>query len=120
MSDLSAQFPKSRRLLNSAQYKTVLRRGKKLFNPLFLLFVLPNQHAQTRLGITVSKKVSKRAVDRNRIKRQMREFFRLNQLLGPNCDVVMVANPAACSKDNRQIRQALEQVWHKAGQYINR
>jgi ribonuclease P protein component len=107
-------------MLNSAQYKTVLRTGKKLFNPLFLLFILPNHQTQTRLGITVSKKVSKRAVDRNRIKRQMRDFFRLNPLIGPNCDIVLVATVAAGMKDNKQIRLALDQVWHKAGQYINR
>ena len=117
--NVSAQFQKSKRLLNSAQYKTVLRKGKKLFSPLFILFILPNNQKKSRIGITVSKKVSKRAIDRNRIKRQVRETFRINQHAGPGFDAVLIANAAAGKKDNKVIRQALEQVWQKAGQYIN-
>ena len=112
-------FKKSKRLLNSGQYKSVLRKGKKLFNPLFLLFILPNNQTQPRLGITVSKKVSKRAVDRNRIKRQVREYFRLNQNLVSNFDVVLIANPAAAKMNNKALQKALTNVWNKAGQYIN-
>ena len=119
MSEESADFQKSKRLLNSEQYRGVLRQGKKLFNPLFLLFILPNNQMQSRLGITVSKKVSKRAVDRNRIKRQVREYFRLNKVFVSNCDVVLIANPAAANKNNKEIRHALKNVWHKAGQYIS-
>lgn len=85
-----------------------------------MLAIMPNHQTQTRLGITVSKKVSQRAVDRNRIKRQMREFFRLNDAPGPHFDVVMVAHPEASMKTNRQIRQALDKLWRKAGRYINR
>ena len=120
MNDESADFNKSKRLLKSEQYRIVLRQGKKLFNPLFLLFILPNNQMQSRLGITVSKKVSKRAVDRNRIKRQVREFFRLNENLSSNCDVVLIANPPASKNDNKEIQRALKNVWHKAGQYINK
>ena len=115
MSDVCADFKKSKRLLNSGQYRIVLRKGKKLFHPLFLLFLLPNHQTQSRLGITVSKKVSKRAVDRNRIKRQAREFFRKNQNTLPKYDVVMIANPKVAHTDNKSIQQALKNIWLKAG-----
>jgi len=120
VSEASADYQKSKRLLNSEQYRIVLRKGKKIFNPLFLLFILPNNQMQSRLGITVSKKVSKRAVDRNCIKRQVREFFRLNQKSLPGYDVVVIANTSAAKTDNKTIQQALKNVWQKAGQYINR
>ncbi len=119
VSAASAEFKKSNRLLNSEQFKRVLRKGKKSFNPVFLLFILPNNHRHSRLGITVSKKVSRRAVDRNRIKRQVREFFRTNQNTWPGYDVVMIANPQAANSDNEAVQEALRNVWFKAGQYIN-
>ena len=120
VTEASFDYQKSRRLLNSEQYTIVTRKGKKFFNPLFLVFILPNNQMQSRLGITVSKKTSKRAVDRNRIKRQVREFFRLNQNSWPGCDVIVIANPPAAKKDNTSIQAALKNLWQKAGQYIDK
>lgn len=49
----------------------------------------------SRLGITVSKRVSKRAVDRNQIKRHVREVFRRHPLRGKKVDIVVIAKPSA-------------------------
>lgn len=51
----------------------------------------PNDLEYARLGVIVSRKISKRAVDRNYIKRSIREFFRNNQQQLGNLDVVIRA-----------------------------
>ncbi len=66
---------------------------------------------EARLGITVSRKVSRRAVDRNRIKRHVRESFRLHLRLVEGFDVVVTAQPAAAQAEGKELRRSLEQHW---------
>ena len=70
------------------------------------------------LGVTVSKKVSNKAVDRNRIKRQIKEFFRLHQhqLLdnaSDNIELVITAKPSSIKAGDQQRYQSLENLWQK-------
>ena len=72
--------------------------------------------SQTRIGISVSQKVSKRAVVRNRIKRQLRAACRqLLPQLQPGWDVVIVVRAAALQCDYHQFLQQLEQLLTDAG-----
>lgn len=59
----------------------------------------------------MSKKVSTRAHDRNRIKRQIRESFRKQQAMLDGYDVVVVAMKAAGHADNAEVRDSLEKLW---------
>ena len=66
------------------------------------------------LGVTVSKKVSKLAVQRNRIKRQTKEFYRLHQhQLQPCVELVITAKPSCARADNQQRTESLELLWQK-------
>jgi len=57
----------------------------------FTLYALPNRAGQPRLGVTVSRKIGG-AVERNRVKRMLREIFRYNRTaLQPSLDLVVVA-----------------------------
>jgi ribonuclease P protein component len=71
---------KERRLLKSPEFKACYDRGRKQFTRSFILFVLRRKEGPStiRLGLTVSKKMGN-AVARNRIKRVVREYFRLHQ-----------------------------------------
>lgn len=77
----------------------------------------PNSQAVTvanALGVTVSKKVSKLAVQRNRIKRQTKEFYRLHQhQLQPSVELVITAKPSCSGADNQQRIESLELLWQK-------
>jgi ribonuclease P protein component len=66
-----------------------------------------------RLGLAISKKNAKRAVDRNRIKRLIRESFRQNQYNLPAIDLVVMAKPVTKSAENQQIFHSLDQHWDK-------
>ena len=53
--------------------------GEKLFTNHFLIFVREATDNHSKIGITISKKIDKRAVVRNKLKRRLREFFRTSK-----------------------------------------
>jgi len=65
------------------------------------------------LGVAVSKKVSKRAVDRNRIKRQVREFFRHHQAELDRASLVITAKPSCLKASDEQRKESLLELWNK-------
>jgi len=90
-----------------------LRKGKTHRNPLFVLVSQANEAQKGRLGITVSKKVSKKAVERNRLKRQIRETYRYCHAQLPSEDIVIIARAKAAKADNKTIREMLTTLWAK-------
>lgn len=101
------------RLLNKADYNTVFSKSVKISNSLFLILIHKTSNPQTRLGLVISKKVDKRAVQRNRIKRIIRESFR-NTDFETSCDYVVLAKPKISSLANKEIFESLTQLWNQA------
>jgi ribonuclease P protein component len=75
-------FPKSFRLLRRSEFRQVYDQGQRRSAPLCTVFFRPNGLPQSRLGITVPSRLGK-AVLRNRLKRRVREVFRLNRAALP-------------------------------------
>lgn len=88
-------FKKEERLLRRAEFLTVTEGGKKVHTRNFIIFTRPNNLSFSRIGITVSRKVGN-AVRRNRVKRVVREFFRLNKAkIEKGIDIVVIAKREA-------------------------
>ena len=88
-------FPKQRRLRESRDFQRVRQGGKRRQSPNFIVVVLDRSNSLTRLGLTVSRKVGG-AVQRNRIKRQVREFFRTHcEQLPVGVDISIIAKKGA-------------------------
>jgi ribonuclease P protein component len=80
MSTLRFRFPKSSRLYLRKEISELITTGKSLHvSPLKVFYkVLPEGDFPLKMAVTVPKRNFKLAVDRNRIKRQIREAYRLN------------------------------------------
>lgn len=78
---------------------------------MFAIFIRPNGGSVARLGLSVAAKIIGGAVRRNRIKRLVRESFRLHQHELPPVDIVVNARFGARDADNPAITRSLEKHW---------
>lgn len=108
-------FTKKNRLLSQQDFQSVFVSTNKTGHKSFLALYCPNHCSYARLGIIVSKKRIARAVDRNCIKRIVRESFRCHkdQLKGLDIIVLMRSEPPRlCMKlDKKSLRNNMDHLW---------
>ncbi len=109
-------FPKTRRLLNASDYSRVFDGADaKASDKYLLLLAKRNDKDGHRLGLVIAKKNVRLAVQRNRIKRIAREFFRTLPESEPTMDVVLLTRRGIDQLDNAQLSSILQQQWQKLG-----
>ena len=87
-------------------FRRAYHRGRSAVDSRLALYVRRNGQKPHRLGLTVSTKVG-RAVVRNRVRRRLREIYRLHEdALAPGCDVVVVARVQAASSGYHQLEKS--------------
>jgi len=92
-----------------------LYRTRGQANGLLVLYARPNRTDTNRVGLTVSKKLGKAHI-RNRVRRRLREVYRLNEdLFAPGWDIVVVARSAAVTADFEKLKQSYLALAAKAG-----
>lgn len=117
---MKPRSPGRGRLSRSAEFERVYRQGRSVANRHLVLYTFPNGSTQRpRLGLSVSRKVGG-AVQRNKVKRLLREAFgKAEGNLKPDQDVVVVARPPAGELAEREglagIDGALQELIGKAG-----
>jgi ribonuclease P protein component len=90
-----------------------MREGARYRTPHFLIRMLKNPQGVTRLGIAIGKKAGK-ACARNRIKRRLKEYFRLNRdKMPPETDMVFIALNGAAALETYQLFDELDRFFEK-------
>ena len=113
MASVKLTFSRELRLLAPVQFKAVFEQPFRASTPQLTLLARENSLEKPRLGLTVAKKHLKRAHDRNRIKRIVRESFRLKQQQLPCYDFVFVAKAGIGKLSNTELFEILEKLWQR-------
>jgi len=108
MSRSERRLRRSDRLRNRKDFLRVNRTARRRTGAHFLALFAPSRAPRARrLGLTVGKRVGN-AVERNRVKRRVREWFRRERaLLPPGTDLVVIARRGAAQLDGREIETEL-------------
>jgi ribonuclease P protein component len=116
-----ASFGKSRRLLKAADYRQVFDHNEaRASHRYFLLLARRAPGEQQRLGLVVAKKNVKLAVQRNKVKRIVRDTFRLLPDNDPPLDMIFLARRGVEQLDKRQLSSILREQWRKLTRQIAR
>ncbi len=110
----SYAFDKSKRLLNAHDYKAVFDHAQwKISSKELLCLAIPNSFDSPRLGLVIAKKNVKLAVQRNRVKRVIRDNFRLHLQDMPNADLVILARRGLSELSNEDLNRLLNKQWQR-------
>lgn len=97
------------------EFRRTYNKGKSGVSPFLVVYARANKSGKNRLGVTVSTKLGK-AVVRNRVRRRLREIYRLNQpSLAQGFDVVLVARTRAVGAAYRELERAFKKCCEHAG-----
>jgi ribonuclease P protein component len=109
-------FASKNRLRSDKDVGRALKSKKSVFDAAAGIKLTPNERQDSRFTVVVGTKVSKNAVDRNRVKRQYREIIRLMlPHLKPGFDVIVLVSKPALELEYEQKREKLTKVFAKAG-----
>jgi ribonuclease P protein component len=104
-------FKKKERLRRRSEFSALFQSGKRIHSEYLTVILSTNSSGMRRLGLVVGKKVGKAAVRRNRMKRLLREFFRLNKhRLPASQDILIVARKNFSFMKYRDLCSELEKV----------
>ncbi len=111
----NARFPRSARLLLSRDFKKVFDQGVNVVGKLMVIWVGDGGGDGLRLGAVASKRTFRRAVDRNRAKRLLREAFRLNHAhFKANHDLVIIARRRILDARRQEVEREFVKLLRKA------
>lgn len=106
-------FPPTSRLHHASEFDAVFKQADfRVGSPAFLVLARANGREISRLGLVVGKKTASSAVERNRIKRLIRESFR-QDCAAVSLDIVVLARPPAKDYPNRALLDTLKELWNK-------
>lgn len=114
-----ARLPRQARLHEKADFQRIFARSDKTVDSCFTVRYQCNRSPHARLGLAVSRRTSKRAVDRNRIKRVIRESFRQHRRQLRGLDVVVISRSTASGRDNSDLFASLARHWSKLATVVS-
>lgn len=109
----SQRFPRGVRLLEPNDYQAIFNDSVKSADGYFTVLARVNGRDHGRLGLAISKKCARRAVDRNRLKRIARESFRLHQHRLAGRDVIVMCRRKSINAVNQRLFTSLTDHWQQ-------
>lgn len=105
----TARFTKAERLRHRRDYLRAQAQGKRWHTRHFGVVLAPMAEAHPRLGLVVTRRLGK-AVQRNRVKRMLREFFRRHRAGLPAADLIIMAKKGAADLGYHQVHEELSRL----------
>jgi ribonuclease P protein component len=113
------QFKKSARILKRTEFIKLSENGQKFKNEHFIAVIGPGGSETTRLGITITKKIGCAAI-RNRIRRFIREYFRLNRhRITGKWDINIIARKRVFAISSNKVFSSLEKIFDDLAKNYN-
>ena len=109
----AAGLPRDARVRRAGDFVALRQASGRLGGRCFSVRWRPNGLDHARLGLAISKRVSKRAVERNRIKRLVRESFRRARHGLPPIDLVVMAREAAAGVPGPELLAEIDALWRR-------
>ena len=111
--DLS--FKREHRLLHKHDFQVVFDEATRVVVPPFTLLFRENRLGFTRLGMVIGKKAVNHSVDRNRIRRIIRESFRLSCRRLPEVDLIILARHDIKTFPTTDLTKKVSKLWQRLG-----
>ncbi len=110
----NVSFTRELRLLTPAHFSYVFSEAVPAPSKhVTILARINSQNDHPRLGITIAKNRVKKAHDRNRLKRVIRESFRHHQHFLPNVDIIVIGKSNLDTLSNHEFNELLNTLWKK-------
>ncbi|HWX65845.1 MAG TPA: ribonuclease P protein component [Rhodanobacter sp.] len=109
----TAGLPREARLRRPGDFAALRTSSGRAGGRCFHMRYRDNELGHARLGLAISKRVSKRAVERNRIKRLLRESFRRVRHQLPSVDLMVMAREQAAGVPGSQLLAEIDGLWKK-------
>ena len=110
-----APFDRSMRLHDSRDFERLFRQSKRSTDDLLTVLARENDLKVARLGLAISRKCGGKSVRRSRIKRLIRESFRLNSSQLRGLDLVVIGRAGLQPLESEALRRSLERHWRIVG-----
>ncbi len=110
---MNLKFPKALRLKTKEQLQQAFQNTSKISARNFAIFSKPNKLYYPRLGIIITKRAVRSAVNRNRLKRIIRESFRLQQKNIAGKDIIFLAYKGLDKIAREELKECLTKKWQQ-------
>jgi ribonuclease P protein component len=109
-------FASGLRLHRPAEFKRAYAQGRRFANGQFTMHACANGAAAPRLGLSIAARVAGNSVQRNRIKRQVRESFRHQQQGLGGFDIVVGVRSGVRGIGKAELRRSVDELWQQVVQ----